>query len=138
MKRQCLLLTLFVLGAGQLQAQGRTTQPPATDAAIDTLSVLSARDSAIYKARITASRRPFNDCQGQAFQTCASGETEARLSSDGTAYGVLMTRKYDGKAAYLWRITGRVGGGGAGAGGAGGKGRRGGGGGGGRGAKRRG
>lgn len=114
--------------------RGRTPTIELADP-MDTVEVLTAQDSAIYRARITAARKPFSDCEPPAFQTCASGETEARLSSDGTAYGVLMTRKYDGKSAYLWRITGRVGGGAGGGGGGGGRKGRGGGG---RGAKRRG
>jgi hypothetical protein len=127
-------MMVAIMGSAQAQRGGTATiavQDPS-----DSLEILTPQDSAIYRARITAARKPFSDCRGQAFQTCASGETEARLSSDGTAYGVLMTRNYDGKAAYLWRITGRVGGGAGGGGGGGRKGR--GGGGGGRGAKRRG
>ena len=95
----------------------------------DSAVPMSARDSANFRARTTAALKPYSECKGQAFQTCASGELEARLSSDGIAYGLLFTRNYDGKALYLWQIV-RGGGGG---GGGGGKGR-----GGGRGAKRRG
>jgi hypothetical protein len=98
----------------------------------DSTGPMTAQDSASFRARTTASQKPFNECKGQAFQTCASGELEARLSSDGIAYGILFTRNYDGKSLYLWRIARGPSGGG------GGKGRGGGGGGGGRGAKRRG
>jgi hypothetical protein len=90
----------------------------------DSAPVMSHNDSIMYRNRMTAARRPFSKCLGVGFQTCASGETEARLSADGTAYGVLMTR-YDGKSAFLWRITGRVNG--AAAGGEGGRQRGGGG-----------
>ena len=90
----------------------------------DSAPVMSHNDSVMYRNRMTAARRPFSKCLGVGFQTCASGETEARLSADGTAYGVLMTR-YDGKSAFLWRITGRVNG--AAAGGEGGRQRGGGG-----------
>lgn len=99
----------------------------------DSAIPLTAEDSASHLARITAAEKPYSGCKGQAFQTCASGELGARLSSDGIAYGLMFIRNYDGKSLYLWRITRGSGGGGGG----GGKG-RGGGGRGGRGAKRRG
>lgn len=112
--------------AGSLQAQRkRATQPAEPEVpAEDTLEVMSAQDSAIFRARITAADKPFSDCKGQAFQTCASGELEARLNLDGTAYGVLFTRNFDGKSLYLWRITRGGGAGGGGGGGARGRGKR--------------
>ena len=84
--------------------------------------ITSAVDSALHVARTTASKKPFSECQGHAFQTCASGETVARLSVDGTAYGVLISGIYDERSgmlrtAFLWRITGRVASGGEGGGG---------------------
>jgi hypothetical protein len=87
----------------------------------DSVVPMTAQDSAIFRARTTAAESPYNDCMGQAFQTCASGEMEARLSSDGTGYGVLFTRNYDGRSLFLYQITrgGRGGGGGGGAGGGG-------------------
>ena len=80
----------------------------------DSLAPLTAQDSAIFRARMTAAEKPYSDCKAQAFQTCASGELEARLSSDGTAYGVLFTRNYDGRSLYVAQITRRAGGGGGG------------------------
>lgn len=137
MKRMLLVVAMsLVLGsAAQAQRGGRggQVQVPMGGDALDTVEVLSARDSAIFRGRITAAKSPYSDCQLHAFQSCASGDVEARLSADGTAYGVLMTR-YDGKAAYLWKLSARATGAGDGAGG-GGR-RRGGGGA--RGAKRRG
>ena len=123
------ILLAGVLAPGIQAQRGRT---PMVGGGEDSVIEMTAQDSAIFRGRITASENPYNNCTSQAFQTCASGELEARLSSDGTAYGVLYTRHYDGRSLYLWRIT-RGGGGGGGAGG-GGRGR----GGGGRGAKRRG
>lgn len=141
MKRFTLLVVgLLAMIPGVATAQ-RLRVPPAAVSAADSGPVFTAEDSAQYRARTTASRNPFSECTGPAFQTCASGETEARLASDGTAYGVLLTRKYDGKSSFLWRITGRVGGGGMGDGAGGGRRARrgrGGGGGGGGGGKRRG
>lgn len=75
--------------------------------------VMTAADSASFRARTTASKRPYHECTGHAFQTCASGETAARLSLDGTAYGVVLNifdeRHGIERSAFLWRITGRVG-----------------------------
>ncbi len=89
---------------------------PADKTDLDSVPALTAEDSARFRARTTAAKKPFDECTGPAFQTCASGAAEARLASDGTAYGVLLTRA-DGKSAFLWRITGRVSGGGEGGGG---------------------
>lgn len=79
----------------------------------DTAATMTAADSISFLARTTASRKPFHECAGHAFQTCASGETAARLSLDGTAYGVLISvfddRSGTERTAFLWRITGRVG-----------------------------
>lgn len=112
------MLSLFLLGClpGMLQAQRIRVPLPQPDT---TPPVLTAQDSAWFRARTSPIRKPYSDCSGLAFQTCASGEIEARLSADATAFGVLMTRAYDGKSAFLWRITGRVaaGGGGGAAGG---------------------
>jgi hypothetical protein len=117
---------LICLWASPLNAQ-RGRSPAIEQEEPDSTGPLSAQDSAYFRARITAAENPFHECKGQAFQTCASGELAARLSSDGTAYGVLFTRNIDGRSLFLWRIT-RGGGGGGGAGG-GGRGRGGGGGG---------
>lgn len=105
------------------------------DADTTTQPRMSASDSVIFHARTTASRKPYSACIGQAFQTCASGQTVARLSLDGTAYGVLISifdeRHGLERSAFLWRITGRVGIGGTDEEGGGRRGRKGGGGGGG-------
>jgi hypothetical protein len=136
MKRVFILVCLSAALATTVSAQRRTA-PQLSEEEEDTLTILTPRDSAIFRGRITASEKPFSECNSRAFQTCASGDTEARLSADGTAYGVLMTRQYDGRSSYLWKLSGRATVG-PGAGGAGGRGRGGGARGGGRGAKRRG
>lgn len=112
-------------GGGGRGGGGGSTSALLPDEVPDSTAPMTAQDSAIFRARTTASLKPFNECKGQAFQTCASGELEARLSSDGIAYGLLFTRNYDGRSLYLWQLARRNGGGG-------GKGR------GGRGSKRRG
>jgi hypothetical protein len=117
-----------------LHAQVPQLEPGADKS--DTTQQMTAADSASFRARTTASKRPYHECTGHAFQTCASGETAARLSLDGTGYGIVLNifdeRTGVERSAFLWRITGRVGigagddeGGGPG-GGKGGKGRRGG------------
>jgi hypothetical protein len=94
-----------------LRAQVPRLEPGAGSS--DTAQQLTAADSASYRARTTASKKPYHECTGQAFQTCASGETAARLSLDGTAYGVVLNiydeRSGVARSAFLWRITGRVG-----------------------------
>jgi hypothetical protein len=79
----------------------------------DSVQQMSAADSASYRARTTASKSLFHECTGHAFQTCASGETLARLSVDGTGYGVVLSvfdeRNGTQRSLFLWRITGRVG-----------------------------
>ncbi|MEP7326696.1 MAG: hypothetical protein ABI836_12160 [Gemmatimonadota bacterium] len=79
--------------------------------------MMTAEDSAARIGRITASKKPFHECTGYAFQTCGSGETAARLSLDGTAYGVLISvadRTGAPRPIFLWRLSGRVGMGGLG------------------------
>ncbi|MEO8199456.1 MAG: hypothetical protein ABI679_02940, partial [Gemmatimonadota bacterium] len=120
MKRFTLVLACLTAVCPTVALAQRIKVPTAGATSADSAPVLTAEDSARFRARTTAARSPFSLCTGPAFQTCASGETEARLASDGTAYGVLLTRKYDGKSSFLWRITGRVGGAGE-PGGAGGK-----------------
>lgn len=110
MKQLSLLLALMFI-AVPVQGQGlRTPLRPTVDTA-----GMTATDSLHLRARRTAAKGLFNSCQFQAFQTCAAGEIEARLTSDGTAYGVLITRIYDGKGVFLWRLgrggVRRVGGG---------------------------
>ena len=130
-----LAVTLFWCGLPMaLYGQAPRLDPNAGRA--DTTRVtMSAADSISYHARITAATNPFSRCESHAFQTCGSGETAARLSLDGTAFGVVISvfddRRGIERSIFLWRITGRVGIGAADddsdpTGGGGGKGRRGG------------
>lgn len=110
----------MVLAATAARAQIRPGATPSED----TTQVATAEDSLRFRARITPARLMFDECAGVSFKTCASQRVQAQLSSDGVAYGVLITRSNDGRSVYLWQI-GRMGtpGGGAagGRGGAGGR-----------------
>ena len=106
------LVVLLAIGGFPLALHAQVPRPDPTAGESDTTQITAA-DSASYRARVTASSKPYHECTGQAFQTCASGETAARLSLDGTAYGVVLSvfdkRSGVARSAFLWRITGRVG-----------------------------
>jgi hypothetical protein len=110
-----LVVSLAIIGLFPLVLQAQATVPRLDPNAArgDTMRTrMSTADSLSMVARTTASKKPYHECSGRAFQTCASGETAARLSLDGTAYGVVMNvfddRRGTEISAFLWRITGRV------------------------------
>lgn len=110
MRRWLVLVAMSGLPAA-LQAQGVPRLDPTASRGDTTPVVMTAADSAVRIGRETASRVLFHQCTGYAFQTCGAGETAARLSLDGTAYGVLLNvqdPKGGGHSIFLWRITGHV------------------------------
>jgi len=113
-------LVITLVGCGFPLALMAQVVPPRLDPTVRTRPdstvtrpVMTAADSIALHDRMTASRKLFSECDPHAFQTCGSGSTSARLSLDGTAYGVLINVFDDQRGVerpvFLWRITGRVG-----------------------------